>query len=152
MKFKRIHNKGQARLFENKHLEYLTKTHSLVIWGSYLPLICFMLYLSKTNISLRNFSMMMVFSRGMLFWSFFEYLIHRYGFHYAAKTKRAEKIVYIIHGNHHEYPRDKERLFMPPVPSLVTAALIFFLMYFTGYLLKLDKYVFVFFAGFLLGY
>jgi hypothetical protein len=30
MKFDKIHNKGQARLFENSYLEMLTKTHPLV--------------------------------------------------------------------------------------------------------------------------
>jgi hypothetical protein len=33
MKFEKIHNKGQARLFQNQYLEMLTKTHPLVIWG-----------------------------------------------------------------------------------------------------------------------
>ena len=39
MKFEKIHNKGQARLFENPALEFLTKTHPLVIWGIYLPVV-----------------------------------------------------------------------------------------------------------------
>lgn len=46
MKFDKIHNKGQARLFQNQYLEVLTKTHPLVIWGMYLPLISFMVYYS----------------------------------------------------------------------------------------------------------
>ncbi|RYF96294.1 MAG: fatty acid hydroxylase, partial [Chitinophagaceae bacterium] len=36
MQFEKIHNKGQAQLFKNHYLEYLTKTHPLVIWGMYL--------------------------------------------------------------------------------------------------------------------
>ena len=39
MKFEKIHNKGQATLFQNPALEFLTKTHPLVIWGMYLPVI-----------------------------------------------------------------------------------------------------------------
>ena len=33
MKFEKIHNKGQARLFKNQYLEYLTKTHPLGYLG-----------------------------------------------------------------------------------------------------------------------
>ena len=46
MEFEKIYNKGQARLFKSQYLEYLTKTHPLVIWGMYIPIIVFMLYYS----------------------------------------------------------------------------------------------------------
>ena len=48
MEFEKIHNKGQARLFKNSFLEMLTKTHPLVIWGMYLPVMVYMLYYSST--------------------------------------------------------------------------------------------------------
>jgi sterol desaturase/sphingolipid hydroxylase (fatty acid hydroxylase superfamily) len=60
--------------------------------------------------------------------------------------------VYIIHGNHHEYPRDRERLFMPPAPSLILASVVFVLMYFVFHLFETTGYVFAFFPGFILGY
>ena len=37
MRFAKIRDKGQARLFESRYLEMLTKTHPLIIWGMYLP-------------------------------------------------------------------------------------------------------------------
>jgi hypothetical protein len=49
MKFEKIHNKGQARLFQNQYLEMLTKTHPLVIWGMYVPVIVYMLYYSSDH-------------------------------------------------------------------------------------------------------
>ena len=57
-----------------------------------------------------------------------------------------------MHGNHHEYPRDKERLFMPPVPSLILASFIFSCMYFVAQLIGLRENIFAFFPGFMLGY
>jgi len=39
MKFEKIHNIGQARLFKNPLLEALTKANPLVIWSIYLPFI-----------------------------------------------------------------------------------------------------------------
>lgn len=152
MKFEKIHNKGQARLFKNRYLEYLTKTHPLVIWGIYIPLIVFMLYFSAAQIKLSTLQISFLFISGMVFWSLFEYTIHRFVFHFFAESERARKIVYVIHGNHHEYPRDKERLFMPPVPSLLLSSTVFSLMYLVAFLLGFKEYVFSFFPGFVLGY
>jgi sterol desaturase/sphingolipid hydroxylase (fatty acid hydroxylase superfamily) len=152
MKFDKIHNKGQARLFKNQYLEYLTKTHPLVIWSMYLPMIAFMLYYSSTILYIPVGIISLVFLAGLFFWSFFEYMIHRYAFHFMAESERATKIVYLIHGNHHEYPRDKQRLFMPPVPSIILATVVFTTMYFTAYLIGITAVVFAFFPGFMLGY
>ena len=50
MKFEKIHNKGQAQLFRNHYMEMLTKTHPLVIWGMYLPVIAYFTYLSHVQL------------------------------------------------------------------------------------------------------
>lgn len=152
MKFEKIHNKGQAQLFKNQYLEYLTKTHPLVIWGIYTPIIIFLLYYSSTKLRYSVGQIASLFLTGMFFWTFFEYIMHRFVFHFLAESKRAQKIVYVIHGNHHEYPRDRERLFMPPVPSLILASAIFSAMYFLAYLFNASLNVFAFFPGFMLGY
>jgi sterol desaturase/sphingolipid hydroxylase (fatty acid hydroxylase superfamily) len=152
MKFEKIHNKGQARLFKSQYLEYLTKTHPLVIWGIYLPVISFMLYYSVTAANLPVVTIALTFLGGMFFWSFFEYCIHRFAFHFIAESERAMKFVYLIHGNHHQYPRDKERLFMPPVPSLILASVIFSFLFLVFSLSGIKENVFAFFPGFMLGY
>lgn len=152
MKFDKIHNKGQARLFKNQYLEYLTKTHPFVIWGMYLPIMGFMLYFGVNKLSFSALQAIVIFTAGMFFWSFFEYMIHRFAFHFLAESERAKKIVYVIHGNHHEYPRDKERLFMPPVPSLILASFVFSLMYLVGYIFGYPGYAMAFFPGFIFGY
>ena len=152
MKFEKIYNKGQAQIFKSQYLEYLTKTHPLVIWGLYIPIITFMLYYSYSGLAIGVWQTGLVFLSGIFSWSLFEYLIHRYVFHFMAESEKALRIVYIIHGNHHEYPRDKERLFMPPVPSLIGSSIIFILMYGFAYLFGAASYVFSFFPGFILGY
>jgi sterol desaturase/sphingolipid hydroxylase (fatty acid hydroxylase superfamily) len=147
MKFEKIHNKGQAQLFKNYYLEMLTKTHPLVIWGMYIPIISYLLYYSGTKLEFSVPRVALTFLAGMFFWTFFEYLMHRFAFHWVAESERARKVVYVMHGNHHEFPRDKERLFMPPVPSLIISSLIFLLMF-----LFLGNNVFSFWSGFMLGY
>lgn len=152
MEFAKIHNKGQARLFQNQYLEYLTKTHPFVIWGIYVPIIVAMLYYSVSTAGFSIGKMLLVFLSGAFFWSLFEYLIHRFIFHYTADTPTGKKITYILHGNHHEFPRDKQRLFMPPVPSLILASVVFMAMFFIAKVCYVNLYVFSFFPGFMLGY
>jgi sterol desaturase/sphingolipid hydroxylase (fatty acid hydroxylase superfamily) len=147
MKFEKIHNKGQAKLFENDYLEMLTKTHPLVIWGMYLPVLVYCTYRSNTVLNYSPAMIFLVFVGGTAFWTFFEYIMHRFIFHLVAESDRARKIVYVMHGNHHEYPRDRERLFMPPVPSIILACGIFYLTY-----LIMGQFVFMFFPGFIFGY
>lgn len=147
MKFDKIHNKGQAKLFQNSFLEMLTKSHPLVIWGMYIPIITWLLYRAVTNFEYSWWRIALVFGVGLLFWTFFEYLMHRYIFHMIAESPKAQKFIYIMHGNHHHFPRDKERLFMPPVPSLILATILFSLFY-----LVMGNNVFMFFPGFIFGY
>ena len=147
MHFEKIHNKGQARLFQNQYLEIFTKTHPLVIWGIYLPIIAGLLYYSSFTLGYASSRILLIFLGGMFFWTFFEYLMHRFVFHFIADSPRAQKFIYILHGNHHEYPRDRERLFMPPVPSLILSSAIFSTMY-----LLMGWNVAMFFPGFVLGY
>lgn len=147
MNFEKIHNKGQARLFKNGFLEMLTKAHPLVIWGMYLPIIGYMLYYSHTSLQFGRMRVIITFISGMVFWTFFEYLAHRFIFHWISENPRIQKFAYTLHGNHHHYPRDRQRLFMPPAPSIIISSAIFGLMYlFAGH------YAFMFFPGFILGY
>ncbi|MDF2382849.1 sterol desaturase family protein [Nostoc ellipsosporum NOK] len=147
MQFEKIHNKGQARLFKNDYLEMLTKTHPLVIWGMYTPVIIYMLYYSHATLDYSMGRVFLTFFGGIFFWSFFEYLAHRFLFHWVSDNTRMQKFIYTLHGNHHHYPRDKQRLFMPPVPSLIISSTILGLMY-----LVIGTNSFMFFPGFMLGY
>lgn len=147
MKFDKIHNKGQAQLFRNPYLEMLTKANPLVIWSMYLPFLVGLPYYAVTGQGFTLLRAVLLFLGGMFFWTLFEYLAHRFLFHWITESKKAQKFVYIMHGNHHHYPRDRDRLFMPPVPSLILASVIFGIMY-----LAMGRYAYPFFPGFMLGY
>jgi sterol desaturase/sphingolipid hydroxylase (fatty acid hydroxylase superfamily) len=147
VEFDKIHNKGQAQLFKNQYLEMLTKAHPLVIWGMYLPIMSFMIYYSVVKLDFSTARIILTFCGGMFFWTFFEYIAHRYIFHWVAESERAKKIIYVLHGNHHHYPRDRHRLFMPPVPSIIIASVVFSIQF-----LIIRNNAFVFFPGFIFGY
>jgi sterol desaturase/sphingolipid hydroxylase (fatty acid hydroxylase superfamily) len=147
MEFDKIHNKGQARLFKNPILEALTKAHPAVIWGMYIPIMAFLLYKASTAFGFTTLQVWGFWGLGMLSWTAFEYIAHRFLFHMQPKSDFGKRIAYVLHGNHHHYPRDKQRLFMPPVPSIILSSTIFGIMY-----LAMGSYAFMFFPGFLLGY
>lgn len=147
MEFQKIHNKGQAQLFKNQYLEFLTKTHPLVIWGMYTPILALLPYYALNTLALSGRSVTLFFLVGTFFWTLMEYVLHRFLFHHHPDTEKGKRINYILHGNHHEYPRDKERLFMPAVPSLLIASLFFLSFY-----VVMGKAAIPFFPGFMFGY
>jgi sterol desaturase/sphingolipid hydroxylase (fatty acid hydroxylase superfamily) len=147
MQVDKIKNKGQGRLFKNEYLETMTKTHPLVIYSIYLPVIGFLLYYGVAYRSLAIANSALLFLGGALAWSLFEYIMHRYLFHFTTHSKRAERLLYTMHGVHHEFPRDRERLFMPPVPSIIMACIVFSL-----FRLLMSINAFAFFPGFVFGY
>jgi len=147
MHFEKIKNKGQAQLFQNELMENMTKTHPVVIYSLYLPVIIGMLYYGAEYKGLSMGREALLFIGGALFWSLFEYLMHRKLFHMVVESPRATKFVYTMHGVHHEFPRDKQRLFMPPVPSILIACILFSLFY-----LVMGWNAVAFFPGFLFGY
>ncbi|WP_423147828.1 sterol desaturase family protein [Rubrolithibacter danxiaensis] len=153
MHFEKINNTGQAQLFKNSFLESLTKTRPWIIYSIYIPLCAFLLFYSYSELGFSAAFISGLFFISMLSWTLCEYIAHRYLFHYEATSKLGLRIVYIFHGNHHEYPRDKQRLFMPPVPSMIAAFLLFSLFFGLSYLLTgTGNYAFICFPGFVTGY
>lgn len=147
MKFDKINNKGQAQLFDNKFLEALTKGSPQLSWGIHLPILIFCFYYGYKNYDMPLGTMFMIFFGAIIFWTFFEYIAHRFIFHLISESPKMQRFAYVMHGNHHHYPRDRQRLFMPPVPSLIIVAALFGIFY-----LIMGKYAFAFYPGFVLGW
>jgi sterol desaturase/sphingolipid hydroxylase (fatty acid hydroxylase superfamily) len=143
----KINNKGQARLFENQLLERLTKANPVLIWAMYLPFLIYLPYYAIQDLHFTIKQTMLIFSAGIFFWTLAEYLIHRFIFHYQPVSEWGKKIHFLFHGNHHAFPRDKERLFMPPIPSLIISSFFFLFFY-----VLMRNNSFVFFPGFISGY
>ncbi len=144
-----VSNKDETvRMFENNLMEALSHVHPSVPVIIYLPVILYFLVKSYEvfRISILNiFSLIII---GIIVWSLTEYILHRFIFHYKAKSAFGEKIHFIFHGVHHDYPSDSKRLVMPPSVSIPLAILFYYIFYLTlG-----NIYVAPFFVGFLTGY
>ena len=140
-------NTGTKKLFSNPVLELLTRTHISVtiVLYTFFPIV--LLYYGFSNGYLTTTSAILLFLIGMLAFTFVEYLIHRYLFHLPPTSPGKEKFARIVHGAHHEFPKDKDRISMPPVPSILLATFFFVL-----FRLLLGTYVFGFLPGFFIGY
>jgi sterol desaturase/sphingolipid hydroxylase (fatty acid hydroxylase superfamily) len=90
---------------------------------------------------------------GLFLWTFAEYILHRFIFHFPAKNAWQERLAFLFHGIHHKQPRVKTRLVMPPAVS-IPLALIFYGLFFLifGILLGIPVWISPIFAGFILGY
>src|SRR4051812_12320519 len=98
MQFEKIKNKGQAQLFQNELMENMTKTHPIVIYSLYMPVIIGLLYYGAAYKGLSIGREVLMFAIGALGWSLFEYIMHRKLFHMFVERPRAQKFVYTMHG------------------------------------------------------
>ena len=144
-----VSNKDETiRMFNNNFFEALSRVHPSVPLIIYIPVIFYMLYLSIWQHQLSALIIITLIILGIFIWTITEYMLHRFVFHFQPKSKIGEKLHFIFHGVHHDYPSDSRRLVMPPSASIPLALLFYFLFV----LILGDVLVFPFFAGFLAGY
>ncbi len=144
-----VSNKDETvRMFKSNFMEALSRVHPSVPLIIYVPVILVMLYYSVFVHKIELLSIIGLIIFGIFVWSITEYLLHRFIFHWELKSKWGQRIHFIFHGVHHDYPSDSRRLVMPPSVS-IPLAIIFYLLF--QYLIG-DVSVYPFFAGFLVGY
>jgi 4-hydroxysphinganine ceramide fatty acyl 2-hydroxylase len=138
--------KGDIRLFDNAFLERLSKISPVTVLAVYLPVIIATTWTSfAIGIPVSVFALL--FLSGFAFWTLFEYVFHRYVFHFIPRGEFQERVSFLFHGVHHQYPNDKKRLVMPITLSLLIAVLLFVLF---GAIF--GDWVWGFWAGFAIGY
>ncbi len=136
-----------VKLFQNKFLDNLTKTHIAI------PIALFVLYAvgliiyTKMETSLGNWEIVGLFFAGLLLFTFTEYWMHRKLYHIPVTNKTRERLQFIMHGAHHNAPKDKQRLAMPPALSIAIGTVLLLL-----FKLVLNQYAFSVLAGFMIGY
>lgn len=145
-------NKGNATIFKNPFLESLTKTSltsNIIVYGIVVALLIYNALYIK-NIPFNQFIVLFTFA--LFFWTFAEYILHRFVFHWINDNKFVKRFHFIMHGSHHLFPRDTERLLMPPVPGILMASILFGIFYIIFSIIGYPVYTWAFFPGFFLGY
>ena len=140
-------HKGSAQLFQNPVLERLSHTHIALPVGIFALTTVLSLYYGLTHGFMSGASAFGLFLLGLLAFTFAEYAVHRYLYHIPATTPGRAKFQYTMHGVHHEYPKDKTRLAMPPIITVFVSSLLFFI-----FRLAFGSYAFGLLGGFTFGY
>jgi dihydroceramide fatty acyl 2-hydroxylase len=141
-------NEKSVRLFQNEWLENLTHVPVWLPATIWLPVIAYFLFQTKMNNTVHWAQLVLIAISALVFWSLTEYLLHRFLFHAEFQNPKLQRMVFLLHGVHHDYPNDSERLLMPPLAAIPIAA-IFYLLF--SFVLGAELAQ-PFFAFFLVGY
>ena len=142
------HTGQSIRIFKNPILESFTHVHPIIPLLLWTPVILFLLYRGHVVKGVNTFEFIWLFFFGILLWTFSEYALHRYVFHWAAKNRATKYFVFLFHGLQHDDPQDPTRLVMPPVPAILIVAVLWAMFS----LVFPVKYIDVIMAYFLVGY
>ena len=136
-----------SRLFKNAFLEKFTRTPFWVPVAMYIILNTLAVYFAIAYKGILWQWAIGLFVGGYLFWTFAEYMIHRFVYHTESDSRILYRIQFTGHTIHHQHPIDPTRLAMPPLPSILLSSIFFGLFY-----LIMRDLAFVFWAGFMTGY
>jgi sterol desaturase/sphingolipid hydroxylase (fatty acid hydroxylase superfamily) len=140
-------NFGSATLFSNPVLERISRTHISIPITLFLSISTVSMYYGLVSTSIPIGFGLAFFVLGLLAFTLVEYLMHKHFFHMEPDTPLKDKLQYNVHGVHHDYPRDKDRLAMPPFVSAAYAAILYLV-----FTLLMGDCALYFLPGFLLGY
>lgn len=137
-----------CRMFENELLERFSRIHPATPFVVWIPVVLFVLWRSGSRHDLAMAGIALTYAAGLLLWTFAEYTLHRWVFHWTNEAAWGKRIHFLLHGVHHEFPNDKDRLVMPLLTS-VPLAVIFYTLFTVVVGTRLADPLF---AGFATGY
>jgi sterol desaturase/sphingolipid hydroxylase (fatty acid hydroxylase superfamily) len=143
------------RLFKSDFLETFTHISPITVLVIWVPVAGFFMSRAVAEVTPgANASYLPIaFFVGLFVWSFMEYMMHRFVFHFQPRNAQQEKIIFLFHGVHHAQPQLKTRLVMPPVLSVPLAFLfygLFNLLF--GVIFGVPHWIAPLFSGTITGY
>jgi sterol desaturase/sphingolipid hydroxylase (fatty acid hydroxylase superfamily) len=146
---RRSASRGETcRMFESDFLERFSRIHPATPFVAWIPVAALFVARSALRHDLGPAAIAGTFGAGMLAWTLAEYVLHRYVFHWTNDSALGRRIHFLLHGVHHEYPSDKDRLVMPLLTS-VPLAVVFYALFTLAMGQAIGEPAF---AGFVVGY
>ena len=144
-----VSNRNETvRMFDSDFLEWFSHIHPVTPIVLFMPLIGYLVWVSSTVNELAGVTIALLFLLGVFLWTFMEYILHRFVFHYEPKSSWGKRLHFVMHGVHHDFPSDATRLVMAPGISLPLGAFFYLLFW----LVFGSTYVNAIFAGTMFGY
>lgn len=116
-------------MFRSDALEAFTHMHPATPWFIGVPILGAMAWWAFWIEGISLLAFPGLFLTGLLIWTFFEYVLHRFVFHYEPRSARGKKLHFMVHGVHHDYPNDATRLVMPPGLSIPLGIVFFAILW-----------------------
>ena len=138
--------RGELVMFENPLLERLSHISPRTVLAVFIPYAVLAFY-QGLRVGTDPGTAAWLFLAGILSWTFFEYILHRFVFHFYPDWKFQQRLQFTMHGVHHQYPNDKDRLVMPVTVSIPLSFLLLGIFY-----LLLGNRAWSFGSGFMFGY
>jgi len=112
-------------LFENTFLETVSRAKYWHILVAHIPIEIFCIYnMYEYNFSFNPLHIFLCMFAGLMSWTIAEYLVHRFIFHcedtwlpYLPHNSYVFTAHFTLHGIHHAFPQDRERIVFPPIPG-----------------------------------
>lgn len=142
---------GSPRMFRvdwiEKHLSRVKPWHVLVVW---VPVVAYLIYRGLQVPGISSGPFVGALLGGLVFWTLLEYVLHRWVFHFTPSpdSELSQDVHFLVHGVHHDFPHDPDRLVMPPVMSILLAIVLGYPIY----LVVGPRFFDPFFAGLVSGY
>ena len=148
--------KEPIRLFKSDFLEFFSHISPQVVLVVWIPITIAALIAGVLQFRLYGFAWWLfpiLLFAGWFIWTFIEYTLHRFIFHYHPRTERLKQIFFTFHGVHHAQPMCKTRLVMPPVISIPVGIVVLGFYYLIcATLLRVPAFIPPLFAGTTFGY
>jgi dihydroceramide fatty acyl 2-hydroxylase len=102
-----------CQMFETPLIERFSRIHPASPFLFWLPVLGYAGYraLGQNGVGVPTFAGL--FLLGVLLWTLTEYVLHRYVFHYVGPRPWQRRMFFVLHGVHHDFPQDTDRLVMP---------------------------------------
>jgi sterol desaturase/sphingolipid hydroxylase (fatty acid hydroxylase superfamily) len=139
---------GTCRMFQADIVERFSRIHPATPFVAWVPVIAVILARSVLRHDLAWWGIPPVFFAGALAWTLAEYILHRWVFHWIDDTAAGRRIHFLLHGVHHDFPSDRDRLVMP-LGFSIPLGILFYAFYVGVFGARMGE---PFYAGFVLGY
>jgi dihydroceramide fatty acyl 2-hydroxylase len=138
-----------ARMFKSDLLEFFSRIHPVSPFVVWLPVVAFFIRRCILRADVRLHTGLALGVLGLFLWTLAEYLLHRYVFHWINDSAAGKRIHFLLHGVHHDFPQDRDRLVMPIGASAPIAVVVYGVFY-----LLVGSYTYAepTYIGFVLGY
>jgi sterol desaturase/sphingolipid hydroxylase (fatty acid hydroxylase superfamily) len=135
-------------MFESDFLERFSRINPITIFVVWVPVVAVVLYRSILRHELSLGATALLVLAGLLMWTLTEYVLHRFVFHWTDDSAFGRRFHFLLHGVHHDFPNDKDRLVMP-LPFSMPFGVLFFSAFFFLFGMRIAEPLFV---GLVLGY